>query len=165
MLPNIRDDVVNALLGITQGNMSYAAYTQQFNDFLRRSRKHLTYDLQRVRFISGLADIQLHPQTKSHRSQRGYILPLVELQNFLNTIVTNSLHLGRVKSTAGPSTTHGGGQPTKKRTYEDPLVRESKLRKRDNGPGVGRCRGRGGGRGGCGQTSPNIGRLDFGTIA
>jgi hypothetical protein len=119
MLPNIRDDVVNAMLGITQGNMSYAVYTQHFNDLLRRSRQHLTYDLQRVRFISGLANVQLHTQAKSHRSQRGYTLPLVEFQNYLNAIVTNSPHMGRVKSTTGPSTTHGGGQPTKKRTYED----------------------------------------------
>jgi hypothetical protein len=39
MLPNIRDDALNALLGLTQGNMSYAAYTHLFNDFLRRSRQ------------------------------------------------------------------------------------------------------------------------------
>jgi phage tail sheath gpL-like len=45
MLPNIQDDAINALLGITQGNMSYAAYTQMFNDFLRRSRQPLTNDL------------------------------------------------------------------------------------------------------------------------
>jgi hypothetical protein len=54
LLPNIRYDAINAVLGITQGNMSYAAYTQQFYDFLRRSRQHPTYDLQCVRFISGL---------------------------------------------------------------------------------------------------------------
>jgi hypothetical protein len=28
LLPNIRDDAINALLGITHGNMSCAAYTQ-----------------------------------------------------------------------------------------------------------------------------------------
>jgi hypothetical protein len=38
MLHNIRDDEINALLGLTQGNLSYADYTQLFNDFLRRSR-------------------------------------------------------------------------------------------------------------------------------
>jgi hypothetical protein len=39
LLPNIQDDAINALLGITEGNMSYAVYTQQFNDFLRRSHQ------------------------------------------------------------------------------------------------------------------------------
>jgi hypothetical protein len=45
LLPNIRDDAINAMLGITQGKMSYAAYTQLFNDFLRRSRQPRTNDL------------------------------------------------------------------------------------------------------------------------
>jgi hypothetical protein len=35
LLLDIRDDAINALLGITHGNMSYAAYTQLFNEFLR----------------------------------------------------------------------------------------------------------------------------------
>jgi hypothetical protein len=35
-LPNIQDDAINALLNLTQGIMSYALYTKQFNDFLRR---------------------------------------------------------------------------------------------------------------------------------
>jgi hypothetical protein len=100
--------------------MSYAVYTQQFNDFLRRSRQHMAADLQCVRFINGLANFQLHTQAKSHRSQSGYNLKLVELKKFLNDVVTDSPHLSGVRSSAGPSTTHGGGQPTKKRTYEDP---------------------------------------------
>jgi hypothetical protein len=54
MLPNIRDDAVDAMLGLTQGNQSYADYTQMFNDFLRRSRQPLTNDLKCVKFISGL---------------------------------------------------------------------------------------------------------------
>jgi hypothetical protein len=33
LLPNIRDDAINALIGLTQGPMSYSNYTQQFNDF------------------------------------------------------------------------------------------------------------------------------------
>jgi hypothetical protein len=48
MLPNIRDDAINTLLGITQGNMSYADYTRLFNNIVRRSRQPLTYDLQCV---------------------------------------------------------------------------------------------------------------------
>jgi hypothetical protein len=59
LLPNIRDDAIKAMLGLTRGNLSYAYYTQSFNDFLRRSRQHLTYDLQCDRFITGLADFQL----------------------------------------------------------------------------------------------------------
>jgi hypothetical protein len=72
----------------------------------------------------------------------------VELQNFLNDVVTDSPHLGGVKFTVGPSTTPGGGQPTKKRTYEDPLVGQTKIWKRNNGVGASRGRGRGGGQGG-----------------
>jgi hypothetical protein len=60
-----------------------------------------------------MANFQLQTQAKSHRSQEGYNLKLVELQNFLNDIVTDSPHvLGGAKSTDGPSTKHGGGQPT-----------------------------------------------------
>jgi hypothetical protein len=68
-LPNIRDDAINALFGITQGDMNYA-YTKLFDDFLRRSRQPRTNDLQRVRFISGLANFQLQTQAKSHRSHK-----------------------------------------------------------------------------------------------
>jgi hypothetical protein len=45
MLPNIQDDAINAMLSFTQGSMSYALYTQQFKDFLRRSRQQLTADV------------------------------------------------------------------------------------------------------------------------
>jgi hypothetical protein len=45
LLPNIRDDAIDALLGITQGNTSYAAFTQLFNDSFRRSRQARTDDL------------------------------------------------------------------------------------------------------------------------
>jgi hypothetical protein len=33
LLPNIRDDAINAQLELTQGNMSYADYAQVFNGF------------------------------------------------------------------------------------------------------------------------------------
>jgi hypothetical protein len=126
------------MLGITQGNMSHAVYTQQLNDFLRRSRQNLSANLQCVRFINGLANFQLHTQAMSHRSQRGYSLKFLELQNFLNDVVTDSPHMGGVRSNVGPSTTHACGPPTKKRTYEDSLVGASKVRKRNIGAGAGR---------------------------
>jgi hypothetical protein len=96
-LPNMQDDAINALLNFTQGSMSYALYTQRFNDFLRRSRQKLTVDVQCVRFINGLANFESKTQAKSHRSQRAYTVQLVELQNFLNDVVTYSPHLGGVK--------------------------------------------------------------------
>jgi hypothetical protein len=69
LLPYIHNNTINAMLGITQGKLSYADYTQLSNDILRRSRQPLTRDLQCVRFINGLANFQLHTQAKSHRSQ------------------------------------------------------------------------------------------------
>jgi hypothetical protein len=99
-LPNIQDDAINALLNLTQGSTSYALYTQRFNDFLRRSRQNLTADAQCVRFINGLANFALKTQAKSHRSQKGYNVTLVELQNFLNGVVTHSPELGGIRSTA-----------------------------------------------------------------
>jgi hypothetical protein len=48
LLPNIRDDAIDAMLGITQGSISYAAYTRQLNEFLRRSRQHRADNLQCV---------------------------------------------------------------------------------------------------------------------
>jgi phospholipase C len=156
MLPNIQDDAINAMLSLTQGSMSYAVYTQQFDDFLRRSRQHMTVDVQCVRSINGLANFELKTHAKSHRSQKGYNIKHVELQNFLNDVVTDSPHLGGMKSADGPSTARGGGQPTKKRNLEDPLVRASKIWKRN---GVGRGRGRGGGQDGRGRPSQHTGEL------
>jgi hypothetical protein len=77
--------------------MSYAIYTQQFNDILRGFHQQLIADLKCVRFINGMANFELHTQAKSHRSQKGYNLKLVELQNFLNNISTDSPHLGGMK--------------------------------------------------------------------
>jgi hypothetical protein len=79
-------------------------------------------------------------------------------------IVIDSPHLGSARSTTGPSTTLGGGQPTKKRTYDDPLVGALRIWKRDNGAGFGIGRGRGGGCGGRGRTSSNTCRIDFSAI-
>jgi hypothetical protein len=74
------------MLGLTQGNLSYAAYTLLFNEFLRRSRQPLTDDLQCVRFINELANFQLQTRAKSHRSRHtGSSLPLVEQQFFWTT--------------------------------------------------------------------------------
>jgi hypothetical protein len=104
MLPNIQDDAINAMLSLAQGSMSYALYTQQFNDFLRRSRQQLTADVECVRFINGLVNFDLKTHAKSHRSHIGCNVQLVELHNFLNDVVTDSPHLGGARSTTSPST-------------------------------------------------------------
>jgi hypothetical protein len=101
-LPNIHDDAIKALLNLTQGSLSYVVYVKQFNDFLRRSRQNLTADVQCVRFINGLANFALKTQAKSHRLQKGYHVTLVELQNFLNDVVTDSPELGSMRSSSGP---------------------------------------------------------------
>jgi hypothetical protein len=142
--------------------MSYDVYTQQFNDFLRRSRQQVTADVQYVRFINGLANFESKTHAKSHRSQKGYNIKPVELQNFLNDAVTNSPHIGGMKSNVGPSTTLGSGQPTIKRDLEDPFVGASKTWKRN---GACRVLGRGGGQGGRGRPSQNTGRINFSAIA
>jgi hypothetical protein len=122
-LPNIQDDAINALLNLAQSNtMSYAVYTKQYNDFLRRSRQNLTADVQCVRFINGMANFTLKNQAKSHRAQKGYHVTLVELHNFLNDVVTDSPDLGSMRSSVGPS-----AQPTRKRNFDDPLVEASKI--------------------------------------
>jgi hypothetical protein len=59
MFPNIRNDAINAMLGLTQGSLSYAKYTHLFDDFLQRSRQPLRDDLQCARLINGLANFQL----------------------------------------------------------------------------------------------------------
>jgi hypothetical protein len=149
-LPNIQDDAINAMLNLTQGSMSYVVYVKQFNDFLRRSRQNLTVDVECVRLINGLANCALKTQAKSHRSQKGYNITLVELHNFMNGVVTDSPELGSMRSSASPY-----AQPTRKRNFDDPLVGASKIWKR-NGGGRGRGRGRGGNGGGRGQTSSTL---------
>jgi hypothetical protein len=146
--------------------MSYVVYTKQFNDFLRRSRQNLTADVWCVRFINGMANFALKTQAKSHRSQKDYNVTLVEMQNFLNDVVTDSPELGGIRFTARPSpAAPGGGQPIRKRNSDDPLVGASKILKR-NGSGRGRSRGRGGNHdGGRGQPASNFSRIDFSAIA
>jgi hypothetical protein len=69
MLPNIRNDAINALVGLTEGTLSYVRYTHMLNDFLRRSRQPLTDYIPCVRFSdNGRANFQLRTQAKSHRS-------------------------------------------------------------------------------------------------
>ena len=112
-LPNIQDDAITALLSFTQSNtMSYALYAKKYNDYLRRSRQDLTAEVQCVRFINGLASDALKKLAKSHRAQLGYRTTLVELQNFLNNVVTDSPELGNARSVAGPS-----AQPTRKAQF------------------------------------------------
>jgi hypothetical protein len=97
-LPYIKDYAINALLSFTHSNtISYALYTKQYNDFLRRSRQHMTADVQCVRFINGLANSTLKNHAKSHQAQKGYQITLVELQNFLNDVVTDSPELGNTR--------------------------------------------------------------------
>jgi hypothetical protein len=71
-LPDIQDDAINAMLDLTQGSMSYALYTKQYNDFLHRSRQNLTADVQCVRFINGLANFALKTQAKSSERLQRY---------------------------------------------------------------------------------------------
>jgi hypothetical protein len=66
----------------------------------------MTVDVQCVRFINGLANSTLKNHAKSHRAQKGYQITLVELQNFLNDVVTDSPELGNTRSTVGPSALH-----------------------------------------------------------
>ena len=116
--------------------------------------------MQCVRFVNGLANFTLKNQAKSHRAERGYNVTVVEVQNFLNDVVTDSPELGSMRSSASPS-----AQPTRKRNFNDPLVGASKILKRNGG---GRCRGRGRGGnngGGRGQTYSQTGRVDFNTLA
>jgi hypothetical protein len=95
-----------------------------------------------------MANFKLKTHAKSHRSQKGNNIKLVDLQNFLNDVVIDSPHLGGVKSTTRSSTSYGGEQPTKKRNPQDPLVGASNIWKRNYG--ARRGRGRGGGQGGRG---------------
>jgi hypothetical protein len=41
-MPNIIDDAITDMPKLTQNTLTYVAYTQQFNDFLRRSRQQLS---------------------------------------------------------------------------------------------------------------------------
>jgi hypothetical protein len=113
-------------------------------------------------------NFRLKPSLINH-NKRGYTLLLVELQNFLNDLVNDSQHMDRARPAAIQSTTHGGGQLTRKRPNDDPLVGASKRLRRGDGLRFGRGRGRGndrGGRGeGRGQFSSNTGRIDFNAIA
>jgi hypothetical protein len=105
LLPNVRDDAINALLGLTQGNWSYAGYTKMF-DFLRRSR----YTLKMTFSVFGssmdwlISNSRVQTQPKSDRSQQKcYNLPFVELEFFQNDVVTNSPHLGPAWPSPTPS--------------------------------------------------------------
>jgi hypothetical protein len=116
MLSNIRDGAITAMIQLTQSTLTYASYTQQFNDFIWRSRQPFTYDFRCVCFIKGVSQFHLQSLAKSHRSQRnGYCMPLVESQNCLNDLVTDSPHLGRAKGALAPFENLRGSRLSKKR--------------------------------------------------
>jgi hypothetical protein len=56
LLPNIRDGAFTNMLLLTQGQ-TYVVYTQQFNDFLRRSRQQFSDVFHCVTFMKGLANL------------------------------------------------------------------------------------------------------------
>jgi hypothetical protein len=63
-------------------------------------------------------------------------MPLVELQNFLNDLVTDSSHVGRVRSAPTPSNSHGGGsRPPKKRLLDEAHAKGTKRFARCEGSG------------------------------
>jgi hypothetical protein len=67
-----------------------------------------------------MANFQPHALAKSHRSHvKGCSQPLVELQNFVNDLVTDSPPLGRAGSVPNPSTSSVGSRSSKKRPLED----------------------------------------------
>jgi hypothetical protein len=70
-------------------------------------------------------------------------MSLVELQNFVNDLVTDSPHMGR---SAPTSTDHQGGNRLSKKRSSEP--EGTKRRHQGEGSGFARGRGRGGNRGG-----------------
>jgi hypothetical protein len=90
LLPNIRDDAINAMIGLTQGSVSYAIYTHPFNDFLRMSRQPLTDDFQCVRFMTERFSASFSCQVPLF-SAKGSSMPFVEPQKFLNDLVTDRI--------------------------------------------------------------------------
>jgi hypothetical protein len=69
-------------------------------------------------------------------------MPLLELQNFLNDLVTDSPRQDRAMSAPTPSDNLGGNRTTKKRPFEDLEVKGS-MRRFQRGEGFVRGRGRG----------------------
>jgi hypothetical protein len=87
------------MLQFTQGSWTYAAYTQQFKDFLRMFLQQFSDVFKCVTFIKGLSSFQLHTQATYHRSyQKDYIMLLVELKIFLNDFVPDSPNFGQASS-------------------------------------------------------------------
>jgi hypothetical protein len=69
---------------------------------------------------------------------------LMELQNFLNDLMTDSPHRCRERSAPTPSDNPGGSRLPKKRSFENLVVEANKRLQRGVGSGLGRGRGRGG---------------------
>jgi hypothetical protein len=67
-------------------------------------------------------------------------MPLVELQNFLNDLVTDSPHLGRAKGAPAPYDNLGGSRPAQKRPLDNPEVVATKHFERGEGSYDGRGR-------------------------
>jgi hypothetical protein len=112
--------VLNSVTGLSPGLWSYADYTQQFNDFLRRSPQPLTDDFQCVRFNFGLANLKLQTDAKSHRlQQKVYNMMLMELHIFLSDLMIDSPRLGRARTAPASAHIHRGNRPNKKRPLDN----------------------------------------------
>jgi hypothetical protein len=63
-------------------------------------------------------------ELNSHRSHRkAYNIPLVELHNFPNDLLTDSPHMGHAKDAPLAFDNHGGSRSSKKRSLEDSQVK------------------------------------------
>jgi hypothetical protein len=111
-----------------------------------------------------MANFQLNPQARSHRSQeKGYDLPLVELQNILNDILTDSPHLGRARHQLNLPPTEednplGSNLMTIQWSKHLNVVNEAR------GQGLVEVVVTENGRGGRGHTSLSTSRIDFDAI-
>jgi hypothetical protein len=112
MLPNIRVDAINAPIELAQGSTSYAGYTTNSQmafyeglDGLRR----VTF----IAFVSlmgwRISTFRLAPSPIA-LNRKATICQWFNYKKLLNDLVTDSFHLGRVRSAPTPTDNHGGSR-------------------------------------------------------
>jgi hypothetical protein len=90
LLPNIRDNAINSLMALKEGNKSFHKCTITLNDFERHFKYSMNDDIMCNRFIHGMANATLKTLAMSHRAKSVTPLTIVEQRNFLNSLVVDS---------------------------------------------------------------------------
>jgi hypothetical protein len=103
-------------MALNKANKSFQEFTMLFNDFERFFTASMNGGAMFNRYIIGMANVTLKTHAMSHsRVKLATPLTIVALQSFLNRLVVDSPHQGRVDHSHDDTSEYGDGCGNEKR--------------------------------------------------